>query len=602
MPKIQIRRATSAQWASANPILSSGELGLDKTVTGLKIGDGTANWANLGFLGMSEAALDLRYQKLTSSNVKDFGAVGDGIHDDGPAFQEAIDYARGTFGFGGTVYVPPAMYNILPRLRLRSKVNITGYGAVLTKTSTAAGYAVFHSRSDGAKGYGSGDSNIIIRGLEFKGSFNDNIGLCGFALHHSDDIQILDCDFTECVISGHAIDLSGSSNILIDNCTFKGFKYAGGGWNKEEAIQMDLSIADGASAPDAAGSWDGLATKNVKVRNSRFLPLTVGGTAWPAPNPIGSHAIYENRAVSNIEFSDNYVLDPLVDITSDVRGVLHFIGVNGLKVKDNLFEFSTPVSTIIVGLYSTDWGVPAAGANYESGATNTSGTMAPLACKDILIQGNKLKNFGNTLGAGQITIAPIAGHGNVPAVNVRILRNDFELINVAAAATNFIAASYVEGLILDDMNVFTGPGRPINASFVNGVTYGKNRAIGPRADAFRSDNCTRLRVNGINATNCAGTAIYTIDSSRVQLGSSNSVHSLGGSRAIALNNVTNFSVIDQEVTAPAGTIGIQVYGTSANGRVTLCNISGGTTNHVDISAVTANNVTEPSGSNIKLAA
>src|SRR5882724_10254245 len=49
--------------------------------------------------------------KLTTINLLDFGAVGDGIADDGPALQSALD-ALAQAG-GGTLYVPPGNYAIV---------------------------------------------------------------------------------------------------------------------------------------------------------------------------------------------------------------------------------------------------------------------------------------------------------------------------------------------------------------------------------------------------------------------------------------------------------------------------------------------------------
>lgn len=45
--RIQIRRGTSSEWESANPILASGELGYDSTNDRLKVGDGVTNWSSL---------------------------------------------------------------------------------------------------------------------------------------------------------------------------------------------------------------------------------------------------------------------------------------------------------------------------------------------------------------------------------------------------------------------------------------------------------------------------------------------------------------------------------------------------------------------------
>lgn len=45
---IQIKRGTSAQWGSSNPVLSLGELGLDTDTGHVKIGDGSTHWSALG--------------------------------------------------------------------------------------------------------------------------------------------------------------------------------------------------------------------------------------------------------------------------------------------------------------------------------------------------------------------------------------------------------------------------------------------------------------------------------------------------------------------------------------------------------------------------
>ncbi len=46
---IQMRRGTSSQWQTANPVLSNGEFGLETDSRALKIGDGTAQWSALSY-------------------------------------------------------------------------------------------------------------------------------------------------------------------------------------------------------------------------------------------------------------------------------------------------------------------------------------------------------------------------------------------------------------------------------------------------------------------------------------------------------------------------------------------------------------------------
>ena len=47
--RFQLRRGTSADWSSANPVLSDGEIGFDLTLGIYKIGNGSSAWNSLPF-------------------------------------------------------------------------------------------------------------------------------------------------------------------------------------------------------------------------------------------------------------------------------------------------------------------------------------------------------------------------------------------------------------------------------------------------------------------------------------------------------------------------------------------------------------------------
>lgn len=64
MAKIQVRRGTSAQWASANPVLAVGEPGRDTSLKRSKTGDGVSAWSALPWDAPSKAELDNSYVPL----------------------------------------------------------------------------------------------------------------------------------------------------------------------------------------------------------------------------------------------------------------------------------------------------------------------------------------------------------------------------------------------------------------------------------------------------------------------------------------------------------------------------------------------------------
>lgn len=46
---IQLRRDTAADWSADNPILKSGEVGVETDTSRAKLGDGSTSWNNLGY-------------------------------------------------------------------------------------------------------------------------------------------------------------------------------------------------------------------------------------------------------------------------------------------------------------------------------------------------------------------------------------------------------------------------------------------------------------------------------------------------------------------------------------------------------------------------
>jgi hypothetical protein len=56
--KIQVRRGTSIQWCSVNPVLSAGEPGFETDTRKFKIGDGVTSWNNLVYLSFDGGSLD----------------------------------------------------------------------------------------------------------------------------------------------------------------------------------------------------------------------------------------------------------------------------------------------------------------------------------------------------------------------------------------------------------------------------------------------------------------------------------------------------------------------------------------------------------------
>ena len=71
--RIQMRRGTSSEWNSADPILNEGEIGYNTTLGQIKIGDGTSQWSALTYLA-TESELNsslANYIELTEKGAGD---------------------------------------------------------------------------------------------------------------------------------------------------------------------------------------------------------------------------------------------------------------------------------------------------------------------------------------------------------------------------------------------------------------------------------------------------------------------------------------------------------------------------------------------------
>lgn len=88
--QLRFRRATSAEWASTNPILAAGEPGWDSSVNRFKIGNGVSRWDILAFQSYDPAGIQ---SLLAAAEMAVFDAEA--------AANEAQAWAESAGGGGG---------------------------------------------------------------------------------------------------------------------------------------------------------------------------------------------------------------------------------------------------------------------------------------------------------------------------------------------------------------------------------------------------------------------------------------------------------------------------------------------------------------------
>jgi hypothetical protein len=324
-------------------------------------------------------------------DITSYGAKGDGVTDDTAALKAAV--AAISAAGGGTVHLRPGKTYLIATgyAELQSNTTIAGHGAVLFKPATyTGGYAFFAALSHGAHGYGSSAINLRFESVTFRGDVSNGGGACAFAGHHAANVVFEQCRFEACILNGHAADLSGCSGVHFNNCVFAGARYHTSN-DPAEAIQVDTSYKGGLSITDnGTNPYDGLATRDVWVRDCQFIPLNIGGTVYPAPTAIGSHAIWEDSPYQDIHFIGNKVEGAVAhgDATY-CRGNVHFVNVQGLWIENNTFVGDPAQVNRQIGLYGRTIGFPSSADPNNPGSQQTIPLSRPT---DIHITNNTYRN------------------------------------------------------------------------------------------------------------------------------------------------------------------------------------------------------------------
>lgn len=85
--RIQLRRGTAAQWTTANPILASGEIGLETDTLAIKFGNGSSVWSALPYREFGGEFLNFL-----------FNAYASGVEPSNPAAGKMLLYAKNVAG------------------------------------------------------------------------------------------------------------------------------------------------------------------------------------------------------------------------------------------------------------------------------------------------------------------------------------------------------------------------------------------------------------------------------------------------------------------------------------------------------------------------
>lgn len=256
-------------------------------------------------------------------SVRDYGAIGNGVADDGPAIQLAInelygkESANGYSPLGGhvTIYLPAGTYRITSPLNIYPFVRLRGDGASRTR---------IWMDSDVAE--------CVIRTTDDKGNTEANIGMD--SAQTPVDIDLIDLWVDQTNPNGDAVRLQRSSKVRLIGLRITG------PWQNSSNVQID--------------------TSGIRIESL--------GTAYPTANIIVDdcemmgmgHAVYSDDPIADLRIDLSTVRNCLNGVTLGLDAVLG--GPARTRITSTTF---VDLDGTAIGCYGTNLGVISMGNSFD---------------------------------------------------------------------------------------------------------------------------------------------------------------------------------------------------------------------------------------------
>lgn len=384
-------------------------------------------------------------------NVKDFGAVGDGAHDDTANIQAAINWTA--LNQRGTIYFPPGSYRVTGTLSLyfgtgaSQSIILRGDGTATVITGTVNGYIL--DRFD--PNWVTPSGIIIIEKMQVQNG-SQTVGTGAIRLGNTNGAVVRDCSVSgmngvvlnENNLFGSGTDPLGapqylSENTLLQNCTF-------GPPGTRLANSNGIVTGNGTTMINMDGSnWDCMIRvcgKGNNIVSGRFEENNYGhiygvdhlGNAVPAVGcSAGSFSMESNR-LTMIDFVNAsqcvlFQCGGIANSGTPTHAVRLRSGVSSIIVQSVFFGGGAGYS---VGVFAIEdgTGTPGRGNTFIGGSgSNLAGPVWSMPTKALTA---KFINSDNNP-------APIFTFANLPGSGDRVFGDEYIISNstVVTSAANF---------------------------------------------------------------------------------------------------------------------------------------------------------------------
>lgn len=386
-------------------------------------------------------------------NVKDYGAVGDGVTDDRTAIIAALEFAKANLP--AVVVFPPRDYAITNGITLELAVDtggltIYGYGARLIHTAMVHDGYAFALR--------------IWPGTS--GGYMHDVAIYGLGVYDPDPVAHNNPAYDET----HGINIWYCKNAIVSGCHIEGvgdqgieFEYVIGGviCNNELVNVTALELEDGA----AISIKDGC--QYVKVYGNAVRDLMSTGSSGIAVKIITAN-----------EVTDILVYGNTIDNIPNTNHGGLFLSPSGAAARRIVFK-----NNIV--------------RNCKKGVAHEGGNAL-----DCVIRGNIIESadYGIYSVVGAASLAGLVIEGNQirninPQSGIYVKANNLQIVN------NVIENTYRRGIIIQDSDDVVIRGGRL-----------KNTGTGVAVFAIEFTNCTNRRVEGATIDTPGAQAIWAADS------------------------------------------------------------------------------------------
>jgi Pectate lyase superfamily protein len=415
------------------------------------------------FLRLGQAAAEAR-----TVNVRDKGAVGDGVTDDSTALQSAFDAMADS---GGTIYIPAGRYRITRALQLQSLTRVHGDGAATVLFCDPQGWKLVTTESFGMFTIRGGHS-IEISSMLFRSTVTAEQTMTPkfIYLEQARQINIHDNEFEDAGFEGlwQGGKPEETQDLIVSRNMFRNVGRPAGPYVGLPAIQVNAytAIISDNILRDV-GTGIGASGSKITVANNRIEGVEVAGIGTGDGGPqsglvIAGNTIFLSSKVQSARVG--ILVEPIGAVANPVLVSGNLIHVDGQA------EHASSVGIRVVkgaaaSLVGNVLTVRSKGSGIEV-LGHTSPTTVMLSANSVHVLDERAAVFG------------IAGNPHGRAQRLSVVSVGNTVTGTTAAAGSF-AIDFNTGsggtLVLNMRNDFAGSGFVRLGTEMNRVESGSGR-------------------------------------------------------------------------------------------------------------------------------